>query len=155
LDAEGLPVGVMFSARFGEDATLFRLAAQLEKAKPWAGRKPRGVKTKDSDFYPNLDCTRSVSGLCCPALSAELHDEEKQQLMPQTIPLVSAVKSVLIRVQNDWTGAPFLRRVAGAARRLRNGQHLGQDAPLVGLAGTPGALSAPGQAGPATSGSSI
>ena len=26
------PVGVMFSARFGEDATLFRLAAQLEKA---------------------------------------------------------------------------------------------------------------------------
>jgi amidase len=37
---EGLPVGVMFSARFGDEATLFRLAAQLEKAKPWAGRKP-------------------------------------------------------------------------------------------------------------------
>jgi amidase len=38
--AEGLPTGVMFSARFGEDATLLRLAAQLEKAKPWAGMKP-------------------------------------------------------------------------------------------------------------------
>jgi amidase len=38
---DGLPVGVMFSARFGEDATLLRLAAQLEKARPWAGRKPR------------------------------------------------------------------------------------------------------------------
>ena len=38
--ADGLPVGVMFSARFGEEATLFRLAAQLEKAKPWAQRKP-------------------------------------------------------------------------------------------------------------------
>lgn len=37
---DGLPVGVMFSARFGDEATLFRLAAQLEKAKPWAGRKP-------------------------------------------------------------------------------------------------------------------
>ena len=37
---DGLPVGVMFSARFGEDATLFRLAAQLEKAQPWAGRRP-------------------------------------------------------------------------------------------------------------------
>jgi Asp-tRNA(Asn)/Glu-tRNA(Gln) amidotransferase A subunit family amidase len=38
--AEGLPIGVMFSARFGEDATLIRLASQLEKAKPWAGRRP-------------------------------------------------------------------------------------------------------------------
>ena len=38
---DGLPVGVMFSARFGEDATLFRLAAQLEKARSWAGRRPQ------------------------------------------------------------------------------------------------------------------
>ncbi len=38
--AEGLPIGVMFSARFGDEATLFRLAAQLEKARSWAGRKP-------------------------------------------------------------------------------------------------------------------
>ena len=37
---DGLPVGVMFSGRFGEDAILFRLAGQLEKAKPWAQRKP-------------------------------------------------------------------------------------------------------------------
>ncbi|HZF41662.1 MAG TPA: amidase [Blastocatellia bacterium] len=38
---DGLPVGVMFSARFGDEATLFRLAAQLEKAKPWAGQRPK------------------------------------------------------------------------------------------------------------------
>jgi amidase len=38
---DGLPIGVMFSARFGEDAMLFRLAAQLEKARPWAGLRPR------------------------------------------------------------------------------------------------------------------
>ncbi len=38
---DGLPVGVMFSARFGEDATLFRLAAQLEQSQPWHKRTPR------------------------------------------------------------------------------------------------------------------
>jgi amidase len=39
--SDGLPVGVMFSARFGDEATLFRLASQLEKAKPWAGMTPK------------------------------------------------------------------------------------------------------------------
>jgi len=38
---EGLPIGVMFSGRFGEDAMLLRLAAQLEKAKPWVGSRPK------------------------------------------------------------------------------------------------------------------
>ena len=38
---DGLPIGVMFSGRFGEDAVLFRLAAQLERAEPWMNRKPQ------------------------------------------------------------------------------------------------------------------
>lgn len=36
----GLPMGMMFTGRFGDEATLYRLAGQLEKELPWAGRKP-------------------------------------------------------------------------------------------------------------------
>ena len=39
-DSDGLPVGMQFVARYGEEATLFRLAASLEEAKPWKGRRP-------------------------------------------------------------------------------------------------------------------
>jgi amidase len=31
---------MMFTARYGDEASLFRLAAQLEKETPWSGRKP-------------------------------------------------------------------------------------------------------------------
>lgn len=37
----GLPIGMMFTARYGDEATLLRLAGQLEKELPWIGRKPR------------------------------------------------------------------------------------------------------------------
>ncbi|HVK43145.1 MAG TPA: amidase family protein [Phenylobacterium sp.] len=40
MSANGLPIGMMFTARFADEATLFRLAAQLEKEAPWKSRKP-------------------------------------------------------------------------------------------------------------------
>ncbi|NWN47210.1 hypothetical protein HT121_05965, partial [Pseudomonas sp. MAFF 301514] len=36
----GLPMGAHFAGRFGEEATLFALAAQLERAQPWRARIP-------------------------------------------------------------------------------------------------------------------
>jgi Asp-tRNA(Asn)/Glu-tRNA(Gln) amidotransferase A subunit family amidase len=36
----GLPIGVQFVAPFGDEATLFRLGAQLEAEQPWFARRP-------------------------------------------------------------------------------------------------------------------
>jgi amidase len=41
-NAAGLPIGMQFVGRFGDEATLFRLAGQLEQAKPWFDRLAGG-----------------------------------------------------------------------------------------------------------------
>ncbi|CDX25163.1 Amidase (fragment) [Mesorhizobium plurifarium] len=39
-DGEGLPVGIQIVARFGDEATLVRVARDLEQALPWSARRP-------------------------------------------------------------------------------------------------------------------
>ncbi len=43
-NADGLPVAVQAVAPYGDEATLFRFAAQLEAARPWFDRKPALVR---------------------------------------------------------------------------------------------------------------
>jgi amidase len=38
--SSGLPIGMQLVGRLGDEATLFRLAAQLEEALPWRHRVP-------------------------------------------------------------------------------------------------------------------
>ncbi|MBJ88437.1 MAG: amidase [Woeseia sp.] len=40
-NANNLPIGVHLLGRYGDEVTLIRLAGQLERAQPWADRKPQ------------------------------------------------------------------------------------------------------------------
>jgi amidase len=39
-DEQNTPIGIQFAGRYGDEATLFRLAGQLERAAPWFNRTP-------------------------------------------------------------------------------------------------------------------
>lgn len=53
--AAGLPIGMHFVGRYGEEATLFRLAAQLEAARPWQHRLPLMATLSASDRNVSTD----------------------------------------------------------------------------------------------------
>jgi amidase len=40
MSSAGLPIGMMFTGRYADESTLFRLAGQLEKEMPWEDRRP-------------------------------------------------------------------------------------------------------------------
>ncbi|HEY4345793.1 MAG TPA: amidase family protein [Parvibaculum sp.] len=40
-NVDDLPLGMMFTGRIGDEATLFRLAGQLETARPWKDKRPK------------------------------------------------------------------------------------------------------------------
>jgi amidase len=48
MSSEGLPLGTQLVGRFGNEATLFRLGAQLEAARPWFDRKPALVSSPNT-----------------------------------------------------------------------------------------------------------
>jgi len=42
-NSDGVPIGTMLTGRFGEEAILLSVSAQLEEAEPWGGRVPEVV----------------------------------------------------------------------------------------------------------------
>ena len=74
--AAGLPLAVQAVARFGDEATLFRLAAQIETAAPWVDRRPaledsrsrrstsrcrESLMTRDENMNPMLELADEVT----------------------------------------------------------------------------------------------
>jgi len=43
MSASGLPIGTMFTGRYGAEQTLLELAGQLERAAPWFDKMPEGI----------------------------------------------------------------------------------------------------------------
>jgi amidase len=56
----GLPMGMHLVGRFGDEAALFRLAGQLEEARPWSGRTPPGAQ---GVFGPGAQAAGPASGI--------------------------------------------------------------------------------------------
>ena len=58
----GLPIGIQFIGHYGDEATLFRLAGQLEQARPWCNRRPPLVRAPDRKVYNNPPPPRAPLG---------------------------------------------------------------------------------------------
>jgi Asp-tRNA(Asn)/Glu-tRNA(Gln) amidotransferase A subunit family amidase len=52
----GLPIGIQFIGHYGGEATLFRLAGQLEQARPWFRRRPPLLSSAPEPPGPIKSC---------------------------------------------------------------------------------------------------
>ena len=96
--AEGLPVGIQIGADLGNEAVLFRLASQIEAAKPWEGQAARRCEgasaSAETWFLPRL--LRKVAVLFVLGFLAAARPERAR---PATIVVDAATGAVLASAQ--------------------------------------------------------
>ncbi|MER9586558.1 hypothetical protein NKJ01_32690 [Mesorhizobium sp. M0276] len=61
----GLPIGLQIVGRFGHEATLVRIARDLEEARPWSKRRPK-VRAENSCGSAATLGSTNCAPLRCP-----------------------------------------------------------------------------------------
>ena len=101
-NSAGLPIGSHFIGRHGDEATLLRLAAQLEQARPWAKRWPVMAGAERGESCVVSGCPRGAvyGALWAPLKSARKRRRSRAPLGPKNPITLALVVFQLLRLRH-------------------------------------------------------